>query len=132
RRAAPQRAEVMKVRAAVVPLALLLSVAAPRSTGHAQQAAAPSFDSDVRPILDEVCTRCHNEKKANAGLNFGPFMDPASLSDKRDTWELMVDKVKSGDMPPADEDQLSVHERAAMVSFLAAAFAQADRGLKPA
>jgi mono/diheme cytochrome c family protein len=121
-----------KVSAAVVPLAMVLSILAARPTGYAQQApAAASFDADVRPILDEVCTRCHNEKKANAGLNFTPFMDPESLTTRRDTWETIVDKVKGGDMPPADEDPLSAHERAAMVSYLESAFARADRELKP-
>ena len=122
----------MKVSTAVVPLAVLIGLVAARPTGHAQQAPrSPTFDADVKPILDEVCTRCHNEKKANAGLNFVTFMDPASLASRRDTWELIVDKVKNGDMPPADEDPLSAHERAAMVSFLESAFVRADRELKP-
>jgi hypothetical protein len=136
----------MKAAAAVIPFAALLMVVAARPTGYAQafgelkavpsnvegQApAAPTFNGDVRPILDEVCTRCHNEKKANAGLNFTSFMDPATLASKRDTWETIVDKVKSGDMPPADEDPLSAHERSAMVSYLESAFARADRDLKP-
>jgi hypothetical protein len=95
------------------------------------QAPAPTFDGDVKPILDEVCSRCHNEKKANAGLNLGTFMDPATLASKRDTWELIVDKLKAGDMPPADEEPLSTHERAAMVSALETMFARADRDLKP-
>ena len=137
----------MKASTAVLPLAIALSLVGARSAGHAQQPvdgpraaashverqapATASFDHDVRPILDEVCTRCHNEKKANAGLNFTPFMDPATIEAKRDTWEAIVDKVKSGDMPPADEDPLSPHERAAMVAWLESAFARDDRELKP-
>jgi hypothetical protein len=119
-------------RSTAVPLAIALGLVAARPVGHAQQAPpAANFDGDVRPILDEVCTRCHNEKKANAGLNFTPFMNPATLASRRDTWEMIVDKVKSGDMPPVDEDPLSAHERAAMVSYLESAFARADRDLKP-
>jgi Protein of unknown function (DUF1592)/Protein of unknown function (DUF1588)/Protein of unknown function (DUF1587)/Protein of unknown function (DUF1585)/Protein of unknown function (DUF1595)/Cytochrome C oxidase, cbb3-type, subunit III len=134
----------------VLPFVLALVLAAARPVGHAQPfdslrslrvapsnvegqqaATAPSFDRDVRPILDEVCSRCHNEKKANAGLNLTLFMDPATLASKRDAWELIVDKLKSGDMPPADEEPLSAHERAAMVAFAEAEFARADRDLKP-
>ena len=122
----------MKVSAAAVPLAALLFAIIARPTGYAQRAPAPpSFDRDVRPILDEVCTRCHNEKKANAGLNFDLFMDPASIPIKRDTWELIVDKLKAGDMPPPDEEQLTTHERAAMVSYLEQEFAREDREMKP-
>jgi hypothetical protein len=122
----------MRVSAAVVPLAVVLSLFGARPTGHAQQPApSPTFDRDVRPILDEVCSRCHNEKKANAGLNVAPFMDPATLESKRDTWELILDKLKTGDMPPADEEPLSVHERAALVAFVEGELARADRELKP-
>jgi hypothetical protein len=121
----------MNPRAAIVPIVCVLVLAAARPTGHAQQAAAPSFDHDVRPVLDEVCSRCHNEKKANAGLNLAAFMDPTTLASKRDTWELIVDKLKSGDMPPADEEPLSAPERNAMVAFAEAEFARADRELKP-
>jgi mono/diheme cytochrome c family protein len=119
-----------KAGAALLTVALVLGAAT--STGRARQApAAPSFNGDVRPILDEVCTRCHNERKANAGLNFTAFLDPATLATKRDTWDAIVDKVKSGDMPPVDEDPLSAHERTAMVSYLESALARADRELKP-
>ncbi len=120
----------MRAAAIAIPFALFLTVTAASPAGQAPQP-APTFDGDVKPILDEVCTRCHNEKKANAGLNFTPFMDAATLASRRDTWETIVDKVKSGDMPPADEDPLSAHERSAMVSALEAAFARADRDLKP-
>ena len=122
----------MTARAAIVPIVCALVLAVARPTGHAQQAPAPpSFDSDVRPILDGVCTRCHNERKANAGLNFTTLLDPATLASKRNTWEMVLDQVKHGDMPPPDEDQISAHERTAMVSYLESAFARADRELKP-
>ena len=75
----------MTARATAVVLAALLSLTAAQKTGSAQQAPpSPTFDHDVRPILDEVCSRCHNEKKANAGLNLGVFMDPATIATKRD------------------------------------------------
>ncbi|HYT65514.1 MAG TPA: DUF1592 domain-containing protein [Vicinamibacterales bacterium] len=122
----------MRISSAVFPLVFSLSLVAARPTGHAQQPSAPpSFDRDVRPVLDEVCSRCHNEKKANAGLNVATFLDPASLSAKRDAWELIVEKLKAGEMPPADEEPLSIHERTALVAFVEAEFARADRELKP-
>ena len=116
---------------AVLPLALGLSLVAARPTGHAQAPVAPVFDRDVRPVLDEVCARCHNEKKANAGLNLALFSDPASVAAKPDTWELIVDKLKTGEMPPADEEPLSARERAALIGFVEAELARADRTMKP-
>jgi hypothetical protein len=122
----------MRARAVTLTCAALLSLTGAGAVGSAQQATAPpTFDRDVRPILDDVCSRCHNEKKANAGLNLGVFMDPATIATKRDTWDLIVDKLKAGDMPPADEEPLSAHERSAMVSALESAFTRADRDLKP-
>ena len=105
--------------------------AAPSTVEGQQSPAARNFDADVKPILDEICTRCHNEKKANAGLDFTGFLDPKTLASHRDTWEMIADRVKTGDMPPPDEDPLSARERAAMVAYLESAFARADRELKP-
>ena len=122
----------MRAPAVAVALAALVSLTVSGAVGSAQQATAPpTFDRDVRPILDDVCSRCHNERKANAGLNLGVFMDPATIATKRDAWELIVDKLKAGDMPPADEEPLSARERSAMVSALESAFTRADRALKP-
>ncbi len=123
----------MKAPTAAIALSILLMLTGAEKIQGQQQPAAipPTFDRAVRPILDEVCTRCHNEKKANAGLNLGIFMDPATIATKRDTWDLIVDKLKAGDMPPADEEPLSTSERSAMVSALESAFARADRDLKP-
>ena len=122
----------MRARVVAIALGVVLAATSAGTVGSAQQSPpAATFDHDVRPILDEVCTRCHNEKKANAGLNLGVFMDPATIATKRDTWELIVDKLKAGDMPPADEEPLSTTERSAMVSALESAFTRADRDLKP-
>src|SRR5262245_21508044 len=121
----------MRACGAAIPLVMLLTFVGASPTGYAQHVPPLAFDRDVRPILDEVCSRCHNEKKANAGLNLGVFLDPATIDTKRDTWEMIVDKLKAGDMPPVDEEPLSARERSAMVSALESAFARADRELKP-
>ena len=121
----------MKASAAVFPLVLAMSLVAVRPTGHAQAPVAPAFDRDVRPVLDEVCSRCHNEKKPNAGLNLAAFSDPGSIASKRDTWEVIVEKLKAGDMPPADEEPLSAGERATLVAYVEREFARDDRELKP-
>ena len=119
----------MRRSLAVLPLVLALSLVAARPTGHAQAPVPPVFDRDVRPVLDEVCARCHNEKKANASTS--RYSDPASLAAKPETWELIVDKLKTGEMPPADEEPLSARERAAMIAFVETELARVDRNMKP-
>ncbi len=59
-----------------------------------------SFEADVRPILTGTCAGCHNEKLASGGRNVGLFLDPASLTSKRDGWELILAKLQAGEMPP--------------------------------
>ena len=122
----------MRSTVAAAALATLLALVGTGAVGSAQQpAASATFDHDVRPIVDEVCSRCHNEKKANSGLNLTTLLDPATIETKRETWELIVDKLKAFDMPPQDEEPLSRSERSAMLSALESAFARADRDLKP-
>jgi hypothetical protein len=123
-------------RASLV-LALVVCVIWATPTGRAQTRPLPpvashgSFEKDVRPILEDVCSRCHNEKKPTAGLNIALFTDPATLQTRRDDWEFILAKLMAGDMPPAGEDQPSDEAMAALIAYVQSAFDAADRTAKP-
>ncbi len=95
------------------------------------QAATATFDQAVKPILTQTCAGCHNDKLTSGGLNVSLYLDPASVASKREAWEKIVDKVRSGEMPPKGIPKPAPERIDAMVGFLEGEFERADKGTKP-
>ena len=68
--------------------------------------ATPTASADEqRAFLGQYCATCHNEKAKTAGLDSARRMtidalDPANVDKDREKWELIVRKVRAGQMPP--------------------------------
>jgi len=93
--------------------------------------AAPSFDSAVRPILGKVCVACHNDNLQSGSLNITPLLDPATLKSKRETWERILAKVQSGEMPPKGIPKPPAGQIAAFMEYIQTELDRADRASKP-
>ena len=93
--------------------------------------AAGTFEKDVQPILRDTCGGCHNEKLASGGLNLTPFMDPSSVIARRDGWEVILAKLKAGEMPPEGIPRPAPEKMDALLRFVQDEFDQADRSTKP-
>ena len=75
--------------------------AAPAAAAAATQASAPtSFDSTVPPVFRKSCAPCHNDRLASGGLNLDAFNAPTSVLEHRDEWERILQKIRTGEMPP--------------------------------
>jgi len=59
-----------------------------------------SFDANVKPILKNTCSGCHNPTLTSGGVNLLPYLDSATLADDRASWEKIYQKIESGEMPP--------------------------------
>jgi len=95
------------------------------------QAATATFDQAVRPLLTQTCAACHNEKLASGGLDVSLYLDPASVTAKREAWEKIVDKVRSGEMPPKGIPKPPAERIDALVTFIDGEFERADKATKP-
>jgi mono/diheme cytochrome c family protein len=68
--------------------------------------AAASIPPDAqRAFLNQYCMACHSEKMKAAGLDSArrltmDGLDPANVEKDREKWELVVRKVRAGQMPP--------------------------------
>lgn len=51
-------------------------------------------------FLQQSCSPCHNDRNASGGLNVAPLGQPESLTASRDEWEKVIQKVRTGEMPP--------------------------------
>jgi mono/diheme cytochrome c family protein len=100
---------------------------APRQ--HAQT--ATSFEKTVVPFIEENCTYCHNAKKQSGGLNLEQFKTAATLNDKRESWDLIVQKMHSGEMPPKGAPKPDPAEVKRVTTFLEGEFARLDKLMKP-
>jgi hypothetical protein len=105
----------------------------PGATGRAPTPAPvkKSFDVVVTPVLKDLCSHCHNEKKANAGVNMSLLSSHESLASNRDTWERVLTMLRTKQMPPADEDPPPPGQLDALVTFVQSELDHADRTMKP-
>ena len=82
--------------AAPAPAARPAAATAPAAIGH----------DELRAFFKQNCSGCHNEVMAKAGRDEArklqiDKLDPANVDRDRKTWELIVRKVRAGQMPPA-------------------------------
>jgi mono/diheme cytochrome c family protein len=69
-----------------------------------------TFQQTIRPLLQQHCTGCHGEKKAEAEFRID-LLGHDMLADKTaEVWHELIDRVNSGEMPPKDEPQLTAAE----------------------
>jgi hypothetical protein len=86
-----------------------------------------TFESDVFPILQIRCFKCHGDGKLEAGLDLrrrftmlkGGEHGPAIVAGKPDE-SLLVRRIEKGEMPPADEGRLDDKQRQLIRCWIAA------------
>ena len=85
---------------------------------------AVSLDSpgDHRATLDQYCVLCHNEAALAAGIAPGGLafdvLDVETPSTNPEVWERVIDKVRTGMMPPAGMPRPDPETYAALASWL--------------
>src|SRR5580704_12167523 len=102
------------------------------------QAAPPAssdaaFARDVQPFLRRNCVACHNDKLTSGGINFAQYLTVAAsvaLQD-REQWELAVQKLRAGEMPPKAVPRPAAEQVAALVNWVESSYARIDRDTPP-
>lgn len=77
---------------------LFAAVATVVASGQSRPSA--TFDKAVQPFLATHCYGCHNEKLSSGKLNLTQYKTRASIVADRDRWDLVLKKIKGGEMPP--------------------------------
>jgi hypothetical protein len=76
-----------------------------------------NFESDIRPLLDQYCFRCHGEEKQKGDIQLSSFHDKRGLLKEYKLWQEVIHQIKSEEMP--EEEPLPTHEeRTLLVSWL--------------
>src|SRR5215472_7358747 len=111
---------MLSIRSAVLFLA---------AGGVLSAADVPSFEKTVQPVLTKTCAPCHNEQLASGGLNIAGFTRASSLTSDREGWDVILRKLRAGEMPPKGVPRPA--QMNAAIQYLQSEFEKADRNVKP-
>lgn len=76
----------------------------PRPVGR-QAALQQTFDTSVGPFLQTYCVGCHGGDKPKGELDLSPFTTLGAVAKDLRRWELVLERLKAGDMPPEGAKQ---------------------------
>ena len=94
-------------------------------------AAKSSFEKTVEPFLKTNCFLCHNAKLKVGGLSLESYTNAREALKDRDVWEKVIQKLRSGQMPPKGRPAPAADQVAAVTHWFELEFARMDRSMKP-
>ena len=82
--------------------------------------AAADFENSVKPLIQQNCIGCHNPVKLKGDLDLQQFLTKSSddALKNRDVFELVVQKLRAGEMPPEGRPRPPVQQIAAATSWI--------------
>lgn len=101
---------------------LAACIAAPLAAAEATEPTLEAqFKQTVAPFVQRYCLDCHGEAKQEAKLKLSEYDSLAAMAKEHRTWELVLERLAAGEMPPEDaERQPTPEERAAVVAWIKA------------
>jgi len=114
------------------PQKLAAAAPAPKPAAPAAPAApnAAAFQAVTESLFTDTCGQCHNEFELAGNLDLGPYYDVATLTSDRDTWDKILTKLKSGEMPPKDVARPDAQIKA-LIAYLETEFDRQDSLVAP-
>src|SRR5262249_46919112 len=68
-------------------------------TAFPQSSPAAAASTSSRALVDQYCVACHNDRLKTGNLSLEKI-DTSRVGDSADVWEKVLQKVKTGAMPP--------------------------------
>jgi hypothetical protein len=90
-----------------------------------------SFRTTILPFITENCLTCHNARTQKGSLNLAAFRSTDDASRQRERWELIAQKIQTGEMPPKGMPRPDAEQVKAVSAWLDELFAKLDRAIKP-
>jgi mono/diheme cytochrome c family protein len=109
----------------IVVVGLLLwtasMAAAAEPANDVDAALARQFRDEVAPFLQKNCLACHGSEKQEAKLDLAPFDSVAKVTAGHQVWEIVLERLEAGEMPPEDaRQQPTADERKAVTAWIRA------------
>jgi hypothetical protein len=111
-----------------VPLFVLASSLAAHPASAAEKSEATGgFKSKIAPFFQAHCTRCHGPEKSKGEITLHTLDGGWSTGRDLEKWELILEMLESGEMPPEGEPQPDGTERELIVDWIEAGLREAVR-----
>ena len=84
----------------------------------AADGAAGSFAAKVRPLIKARCVNCHSKEESSGGLDLERFQSVEHIRQEVETWQTVLQRVNSGEMPPVDAQPLEMAEQKRLATWI--------------
>ncbi|BCS32324.1 hypothetical protein TBR22_A15340 [Luteitalea sp. TBR-22] len=122
-------------RALVLLFVAVASLAASASSGPSpasdREPDRATFDTVVRPFLEKTCTDCHNDRRQKGGVNLERHQVAEAVAAHPEEFETVLLKLRTGEMPPEDEERPDHKEVEAVTTWIQQEFARLERITPP-
>lgn len=98
---------------------LVAGLASVLSSAPARAGAAPSFEMDIRPLVERYCVECHNPDKLRGDLDLTRFERADMVLGSLALWQRIGMRVEKREMPPKKQPQPTDEERALIAAWAA-------------
>ena len=115
----------------LVIITLVCAAVALRGSELQRAQGQPGFEKAVLPFVVENCYACHNARLKSGELNLEQYKTAASMNQDRETWELALQKLQTGEMPPKGVPRPDAAELKAVTGWIEKEFDRLDRMTRP-
>ena len=95
------------------------------------QSDAAAFSSSIRPFFAKSCYGCHNSSLQSGGLNLQELTSAEPAEKNRDSWDAIVEKLRTGQMPPPGAPRPVDADVKRVADWISNDLAALDRQAKP-
>ena len=85
-------------------------------------AVVPEFQEGFRTIVERYCLECHDEKKQKGGVDLSVVTNGETALDRYHLLRKVAEQVRSGEMPPEDEQALKPEDKQTLLHWIAGTF----------
>lgn len=111
----------------LVCLALVQAISGQATNPRSQE----TYQQTVLPVLSKNCFACHNERLRTGGLNLETYRDMSVAIKQTNVWANVLNKVSTGQMPPAGSPAPTKAEISAMTSWIESLLGKASAPTLP-
>jgi uncharacterized membrane protein len=79
---------------------------------------AINYTNQIKPIIENYCYKCHGQEKQKGDMRFDNIDWDMVNGFDAEKWNMMLNEINLGEMPPRDEPQLSEDDRRILVDWI--------------